>query len=164
MVRRGDSTNGLSRLRAGILNQNEPLYAWTRGMFLRELSEGLTHAGHVDEVLAVLRQGIDRRERTEENWLMAEFLRLNGELLARSGTPDAIAVADGHFQQAIDLSRRQGALAFELRAATSRARSRVAQGHCDEARQILAPVYNRFTEGFDTTDLKAAKALLDTLL
>jgi predicted ATPase len=72
-------------------------------------------------------------------------------------------VAEDHFGQALDWAGRQGALSWELRAATSLARLWHNQARSDEACELLAPVYGRFTEGFDTADLKAAKALLDDL-
>ena len=72
-------------------------------------------------------------------------------------------VAEDHFRQALDLAHRQGALSWELRAATSLARLRRDQGRSADALALLEPVYNRFTEGFETADLKSAKTLLDTL-
>jgi predicted ATPase len=74
-----------------------------------------------------------------------------------------VAAAEGHFRQALDWARRQGALSWELRAATSLARLLSDQGRSADATGFLQPVYDRFTEGFDTADLKAAKALLDVL-
>ena len=72
-----------------------------------------------------------------------------------------MTAAEGSFRQAIDIARQQEALLWELRAALSLARLRVTQGRHDEARQLLTPVYDRFTEGFQTPDLRAAKAFLD---
>ena len=80
-----------------------------------------------------------------------------------AGIPGAGAAAEDHFRQALDWARRQGALSWELRAATSLARLRRDQGLSADATVLLQPVYGRFTEGFDTADLKAAKALLDAL-
>jgi len=77
--------------------------------------------------------------------------------------PNAAAAAEDHFREALDWARRQGALSWELRAATSLARMWRNQGRSKEARELLAPVYDRFTEGFETADLKATKALLDEL-
>ena len=79
------------------------------------------------------------------------------------GGPDAAETAEDHFGQALDWARRQGALSWELRAATSLARLWRDQHRPKAARDILAAVYDRFTEGFETTDLKAAKLLLDDL-
>jgi len=72
-------------------------------------------------------------------------------------------MAEDHFQQALDWARRQGARSWELRAATSLARLLQAQGRFADAMALLQPVYDRFTEGYDTADLRAAKALLDAL-
>jgi len=79
------------------------------------------------------------------------------------GAPAAAAAAEDHFRQSLDWARRQGALSWELRAATSLARLLHTQGRSAEGLAILQPVYERFTEGFGTADLKSAKALLDAL-
>jgi predicted ATPase len=110
-----------------------------------------------------LNEAIERPEQTEERWLIAELLRLKGELLLLQGIHGAAMEPEGHFRQALDWARRQGALSWELRAATSLARLLRDQGRPAEAMALLGPVYDRFTEGFDTADLKTAKALLDTL-
>ena len=83
--------------------------------------------------------------------------------MVRGASGDA-TVAEDHFRQALESARRQGALSWELRAATSLARLWYGQNRRTEGLALLQPVYDRFTEGFDTADLKAAKALLDTLL
>jgi len=77
--------------------------------------------------------------------------------------PASAAAAEDHLRAALDWAHRQDALSWELRAATSLARLRAKRGRTDEARQVLAPVYDRFTEGFETADLRAAKAMLDAL-
>ena len=79
------------------------------------------------------------------------------------GSPEAAGVAAAHFSQALDLAHRQGALSWELRAAASLARLRRDRGRSADALPLLERVYNRFTEGFETADLKSAKTLLDTL-
>jgi predicted ATPase len=113
------------------------------------------------EGLAELNEAIERSEQTEERWLIADLLRIKGELLLLQGTQGAATAAEAHFRQALDWARRQSALSLELRAATSLARVLHNQGHSANAAAPLMPVYDRFTEGFDTTDLKAAQALLD---
>jgi predicted ATPase len=90
-------------------------------------------------------------------------LRIKGELVLMLAPRDAAVVAEDYFQQSLELARRQGALAWELRVAMSLARLRHRQRKTSEAGKLLAAVYGRFTEGFDTTDLVAAKALLKTL-
>jgi predicted ATPase len=89
------------------------------------------------------------------------LVRVKGDLLRSKQGSDA--TAKGLFRQAIALARRQGALSFELRPAISLARQRQDQGRQGEALTCLRPVYDRFTEGFETTDLQAPKALLDDL-
>jgi predicted ATPase len=110
----------------------------------------------------VLRAAQAASQARGERFLEAEAARLTGELrLAQE--PEHQEAAATCFHQALAVARRQGAKAWELRAATSLARLWQRQGKRDEARQLLAPVYGWFTEGFDTTDLREAKALLDEL-
>ena len=92
----------------------------------------------------------------------AELYRIKGELLLRQAVPDA-PQAEACFQQALAVARRQQAKSWELRAALSLSRLWQHQGKRAEARELLAPVYGWFTEGFDTADLQEAKALLDEL-
>ena len=132
-------------------------------VFLLELAEALGRVGDVPRGLATLDRALDRTERTEGRWYVAEFQRIRGELLLLGGAPGAAAAAEGHFRQALDWARRQGALSWELRAATSLARLLSDQGRSTDATALLQPVYDRFTEGFNTADLKAAKALLGAL-
>jgi predicted ATPase len=94
---------------------------------------------------------------------MSELLRIKGELLVLQDAPAAAAAAEDHFRRALDWARRQGALSWELRAATSLAQLLRDQGRPADAMALLGPVYGRFTEGFDTVDLQAAKALIDAL-
>src|SRR5215472_14135473 len=104
-----------------------------------------------------------RSERNEEHWCTAELLRIKGELVLLEGTTDAAARAEDHFRQAVDWARRQGALSWELRAATSLTQMWHNQGRSQEARELLSAVSDRFTEGLETVDLRTAKALLGSL-
>jgi len=94
---------------------------------------------------------------------VAELLRIKGELILREGAPQVVTAADEHFWHSLDWARRQGALSWELRTSTSLARLQHQQGRTQEARELLTPVYDRFTEGFETSDLMAAKGVLDQL-
>jgi predicted ATPase len=127
------------------------------------MAEALGRAGQIADGLAAIEDAIDRSERTEERWATAEMLRVKGELLLLQGAHGAAAAAEGHFRHALDLARRQGALSWKLRAATSLARLLSDRGRSADATALLQPVYDLFTEGFATVDLKAAKALLDDL-
>jgi predicted ATPase len=128
--------------------------------FLSTLAEILARAGRADEGLAAAEEVVQRSERTRQLWWLPEALRIKGKILLLSQQREA---AKDHFGQALHLARRQGALSWELRAATSLARLSSDQGRSAEALALLQPVYNRFTEGFGTADLKSAKALLDAL-
>jgi predicted ATPase len=124
----------------------------------------LGRAGQVSEGLAELNEAIARSEHNEERWLIAELLRIKGELLLlRDGAQGGVTEAEDLFRQALKMARRQGALSLELRAATSLARLLRDQGRSTDALALLHPVYDRFTEGFDTADLQTAKALVDAL-
>ena len=101
-------------------------------------------------------------ETTKESWCEADIHRIAGEIALMSPEPDA-AKAEAYFERALAVARAQQAKSWELRAAMSLARLWRDQGKRDEARDLLAPVYGWFTEGFDTLDLKEAKALLDAL-
>jgi predicted ATPase len=93
---------------------------------------------------------------------LAELLRIKGELILREGAPQAAMVAEKHFLDSLDWARRQGALSWELRTSTSLSCLQHDQGWIAEARSLLQSVYGRFSEGFETADLKAAKGLLES--
>jgi predicted ATPase len=99
----------------------------------------------------------------KERWYEAEVHRTAGEIALKSPEADT-AKAEAYFERALSVARKKQAKSFELRAAMSMARLWRDQGKRDAARELLAPVYGWFTEGFDTRDLKEAKALLDELV
>jgi predicted ATPase len=119
---------------------------------------GQTTAGW--DTLAAARDIITKNT---EHYYEAEFLRLSGELLLQESQEKQSADVERYFQQACRLAHHQHAKAFELRAAMSLCRLWQSQGRHAAARDVLADVYSRFTEGFDTADLKQAKALIDGL-
>jgi predicted ATPase len=130
--------------------------------FLALLAEACGHAGHADEGLGLVAEALAVADTNAERWYEAELYRLKGELLLAQSTtqqPDAEAC----FQQALAVARRQQARSLELRVATSLSRLWQQQGKRDNARVLLAPIYDWFSEGFDTADLKEAKVLLEEL-
>ena len=163
LIKRGDVSSGLPLLRASLIEVGEANAAFGFLTFVSEIAEAMGRAGHIADGLAVIEETLALTERTEERWLIVELLRVKGELLVLQGAPGAAVAAEDHFRQALDLARRQGALSWELRAVTSLARLLRDQGRSTEALALLQPVYDRFTEGFETADLKAARALLDAL-
>jgi predicted ATPase len=126
------------------------------------LAEVSAHLSHTADSLQALAEAQTLVEQHEERWWEAEVCRLRGVLLLRqTGTPQA--EAETWLLRALDVARRQEARSLELRAAMSLARLWQQQGKRQAARDLLAPIYNWFTEGFDTADLQEAKALLDEL-
>ncbi len=128
--------------------------------FVALAAEAWAKSGAIDEGLRALAGPFDRTDNGELRYWEAEFHRLKGELLLAS-SGDNQPEAETCFQKALEVARRQSAKSLELRAATSLAHLWQGQGKIDEARDLLAPVYGWFTEGFDTADLKDASALLD---
>ena len=126
------------------------------------LAEALALTGAIDEGLSVLAKALATAEASGARGADAELYRLRGDLLRRSPLPEWTE-AEGDFRRALTVAQEQGTRGFELRAALSLARLLNEMGRCGEARDCLAPAYGWFTEGFETSDLKAAKALLDEL-
>jgi class 3 adenylate cyclase/predicted ATPase len=158
----GQGEAGLAQLRQGmaaILATGQEL---SRPLCLVLLAEAAGQAGQVDEGLCLLAEALAVMEASERGELLAEAYRLQGELLLRKAVPDAVQ-AEACFQQALAIARRQQAKSWELRAATSLARLWQQHGKREEARELLAPIYGWFTEGFDTADLQEAKVLLGEL-
>jgi predicted ATPase len=117
-------------------------------------------AGQIEEALILLDDALQIVERTGERWFAAELNRHKGQLLLRHGQTKA---AEELYRKALNIAEEQEAKLWELRAAVSLTQLRRDQGRQAEARDLLAPIYAWFTEGFGTPDLKEAKALLDLL-
>jgi class 3 adenylate cyclase/predicted ATPase len=130
--------------------------------FLPYLAMAYAELGQFDDARRCIGEAMTAVETTKERWWEAEVHRTAGEIALKSSEPDA-AKAEAYFERALAVTRKQQAKSWELRAAISMARLYFDQGKRDEARDLLAPVYGWFTEGFDTLDLKEAKALLDEL-
>jgi predicted ATPase len=129
---------------------------------LSYLARAYAELGQFDDAWRCVGEAMTAVETSKERWFEAELHRIAGEIALLSPEPDA-AKAEAYFERALAVARGQQAKSWELRAAMSMARLWRDQGKRDEARNLLAPVYGWFTEGFDTLDLKEAKALLDEL-
>jgi len=130
--------------------------------FITRLAEAYAELGQFDDACRCISEALTRIDTTKERWFEADLNRIAGEIALMSPDRDA-AKAEAYFERALAVARAQQAKSFELRAAMSMARLWRKQGKRDEARELLAPVYGWFTEGFGTLDLKQAKALLDEL-
>jgi predicted ATPase len=131
-------------------------------VWLSHLARACGELGQFDEAWSYIGDAMTAVETTKESWHEAEVHRIAGEIALMSPEPDA-AKAEACFERALSVARGQQAKSFELRAAISMAQLWRDQAKRDEARELLAPVYGWFTEGFDRRDLKQAKALLDEL-
>ena len=166
---RGWALNVQGQIEEGmnLIDQGSKAYLATgagisRPYVLALLAEALGKIGRVKEGLLVFPEALGLIEKNKDRLYEAELYRIKGELVLQSQGHNMLE-AEGCFQQAIDVARQQSAKSWELRASTSLARLWQQQGKCNEAREMLASIYNWFTEGFDTKDLRQAKALLDEL-
>ena len=148
-------TSGMASLRSTGASLYEPWHLFHLAMAYSEL-------GQHDDARRCIGDAIDKVERSNEKWCEAEVNRIAGEVALKSPAPD-MQKAEKHFERALSVARHRQMKSFELRAAVSMARLWRDQGKREEARELLAPVYGWFTEGFDTLDLREAKALLDEL-
>jgi predicted ATPase len=160
LIRRGDVRDGFELLRAALDELRETGFVPYQTGLLGTLAQGLAGVGLIAKGLATIDEALGRSERDEEHWCIAELVRIKAELVLLAGGPAAAAAAEELFQQALHWTRRQGILSMELRCATGLAGLWHQQGRPLPARELLAPVYGRFTEGFDTPELQAAKTLL----
>jgi predicted ATPase len=159
-VNNGDVAEGISLLRSGLISYRATGAEVLMPHYTALLAGSCEIAGQVEEALTLLDDALQIVQRTGERWPEAELNRHKGQLLLRQGHSEA---AEELYRKALSIAEEQGAKLWELRAAVSLARLRRDQGRHAEARELLAPVYGWFTEGFGTPDLKEAKALLDEL-
>jgi predicted ATPase len=149
-------TSGMTSLRSTGATLYEPWHLCVLAMAYAEL-------GQFDDARRCIDDAIDKVERSKEKWCEAEVYRIAGEVTLKSPAP-VTEKAEKYFDRALAVARQQQTKSWELRAAMSMARLWRDQGKVQQARELLAPVYGWFTEGFDTRDLKEAKALLEKLV
>jgi len=131
-------------------------------LHLSHLTRAYAELGQFDDAWRCISEAMTAVETTDERWWEAEVHRVAGQMALKLPKPDA-AKAEKHFERALTVARQQQAKSWELRASMSLARLWRDQGKVRQARELLAPVYGWFTEGFDTRDLKEAKVLLEEL-
>jgi predicted ATPase len=161
-AQRGEAATGIALIRDGLTATEATGAPVTTPLFLTLLAEALALARKIEEALAALDDALAKAAVSGVRGWDAEIHRLRGGLTGRLPYADP-AKAEDSFRTALAIAREQGTRGYELRAATSLARLWREQGRRDEARDLLAPLYGWFTEGFDTADLKDAKALLAEL-
>jgi predicted ATPase len=158
----GDASNAVQMITSGITTLRS--MGLTLGMprWLSYLAIAHADLGQIDDAWRCVGEALSTIEATKERWFEAEANRVAGEIALMPPGPDATK-AEAYFEQALAVARQQQAKSWELRAAMSMARLWRHQGKPQQARELIAPIYGWFTEGFDTLDLKVAKALLDEL-
>ena len=152
----------MAQVRQGIVAYRATGAALFVPYFCTVLAEVSAHLGHTEDGLQALAEAHTLVEQHEERYWEAEIYRLRGVLFLRQ-TGTSQAEAETWLRRALDVARRQQAKSLELRVTMSLVRLWQRQGKRGEARELLAPIYDWFTEGFDTADLQEAKALLDEL-
>jgi predicted ATPase len=162
MAEQGRYEEGVAQIQEGLAAVRAARAELGRPYFLCLLADACRETGRLDDGLSALTAALAAADEREERYYEAEIHRLKGELLLKQDDSKSVE-AQSCFQSAIDIARKQSAKILELRATMSLARLLASQGRRGEARAVIADVYNWFTEGFDTADLKDAKALLDEL-
>jgi predicted ATPase len=164
LVERAEFAEGLAVLREAFNICRQTGWRMSYPEFKGALASALAGLGQLDEALQAVDDAITGAGEREngQQWYVPELLRIKAEVLLQQDSGRAES-AENCFHQAGEVAHEQGALFWELRIALSLARLRVIQDRQHEALQILAPIYHRFTEGFGTADLRAARAILDTL-
>jgi predicted ATPase len=162
LAMQGQSAAGIAEIRQGLDADRATGSMVFQPYFLGLLAEVYGEDGHPEEGLNMLAEALAEMDTTEVRFSAAELYRLQGTLLLQQGASDA-SQAEACFQKALEVSRNQQAKSLELRAATSLARLWKSQDKRQEAYDLLAPVYEWFTEGFDTADLQEARMLLEAL-
>jgi predicted ATPase len=152
---------GLGLLRAALDWLRGAGFGYYDATFLGTLAQGMAVSGQLAAARVIIDEALDRCERSEGLWCLPELLRIKGELVRLDGPGGIVKAAEDCFRRAIDCARRQGAMSWEMRAVTSLAEVWHAGGKTAEAKQLLSSAYNRFTEGFETCDLKTARRLIN---
>jgi predicted ATPase len=168
VIHQGKADEGIPQLDEAMAAYQATGTRLSRTNWLVVLADAYRQTGQAEHGLAIITEALTFIEETDERWWEAEVHRVKGELVLIQGSQDDsqngnVSTAVNCFQTALNIARRQEARSLELRAATSLARLWQQQDKIAEARDLLASVYHWFTEGFDTTDLKDAKALLNEL-
>ncbi len=167
-VRQGEVEGGIAQMQRSLAAWRATGTELTRPRLLVELADACAQVGRAEEALSALAEAQVLIEESGEGYYEAELHRLWGELLLKQSNAEADSeepfhCAEACFRRAIEIARRQQAKSWELRAAVSLCRLWQRQGRRQEARQLLQPIYDWFSEGFDTADLREARALLDEL-
>jgi predicted ATPase len=160
LVEQGRTDEGIAQMRDALAAMPSRGREVFRPYYLARVAAAYGEVGRTDDALALVAEALALADLRDERWWEADIYRVNGELLLKLQRSSEAEIC---FLRAIEIARRQSGKSLELRATTSLARLLDKQGKQDEARRILGKIYSWFTEGFETADLRDAKALLDAL-
>jgi predicted ATPase len=162
MIERGEFVQGVGTLNDTFAICHRTGWRISYREFQGALATGLAGLHRLDKAYAAVNEGLNDAVQGEHGFdlYFAELLRTKGEILLRR---ESVAETEHSYYEALHVAQEQEALFWELRAALSLARVRVSQGRGDEARRLVAPIYHSFTEGFETPDLQAVRAMLNPL-
>jgi len=163
LLLRRDDFAGLALLKDALSWLRSANFFFHYAISLGALAQGLGAAGQSAEARAAIDEALELVDRNGERWCLPELLRIKGEILLSEGSENEEEAVERCFLPAVEEARHQEALSWELRAATSLAALWHANGKMTEAYELLSGVYGRFTEGFETHDLKRARGLLDQI-
>ena len=163
MAKRGNVPAGLEILRKELERAGDARFLPRFLLPLGELAAGLGAVGEVAQGLVTVDEALARCEARDERWYEAELLRIKGELLLHAGEQRSVSDAERHFDRAIEVARHQGAVFWELRTAVSLARLRISQDRGADAHRILTSACGKLTEGFATSDMRNAQAMIAQL-
>jgi hypothetical protein len=164
LIKQGAFSQGVELLRRALDARNSGEWMLHYPEHLGTLAQGLASMGDVAAAAAIVDETLARADRHGAHWYVAEYLRIKGELILLAGGSQSLSEAEDCFSRGLTIADEQGALFWELRGALSLARLWIGQDRHEDARNVLLPVYRRFTEGLETKDLRSARevfALLD---
>jgi predicted ATPase/DNA-binding winged helix-turn-helix (wHTH) protein len=159
-IKSGDVVNGIARLTKGLDELKTIQYGVYYGVFLCEYAEALGRIGQASAGLVAIDEALSRSRQNDENWYVAELLRVKGELMLQIGEA---AAAEDCLEDALELARQQRSASWELRAAISLSRLPADRGYGEMAAELLSAAYKKFSEGFGTADLVVAKEFVERI-
>jgi predicted ATPase/DNA-binding winged helix-turn-helix (wHTH) protein len=162
-IKRGEFSTGVAWLRSALRVSEQTGWTVCYPEFLGAFAEGLAGLGQFPEAIATIDRALQKAHTGGECWYLPELLRIKAELLGQSHVGEDISNAEHCLKQGLDIARNQGALFWELRCAFGLAQQKQIQNLPGAAQAILAPVFDRFTEGFETEDLRTARMMLDQI-
>jgi predicted ATPase/DNA-binding winged helix-turn-helix (wHTH) protein len=161
LIARGEFAQGVTLMRPALESCERSGWQLWYSEHLGYFAQGLAGLDYLDEACETIERATVWGDQRGARWCQAEVIRKKGELLLKRAADNAALEAEHCFHEAMNLARKQSALFWELRIALSFAGLRLSQNRHDDAKRLLRPVYDRFTEGFGSADLRAARAMLE---